>query len=829
MLRAKYAELDKVQFKPDYMCLIIDKDKDYYRANKGFSINGVKYVRLLGTSGGIKNRTIVFVSERLAPELKKRIDNGRDLNKELVPAKLEAYKALACSATVPVSMPAGVLVVPDCETQFRADIIYLDDENTDEPIIEHREGELIELDASDGCGLMLPSLAKRWSADLGLSYTVSGLNTRFSFEKGMVFTFDFIDFAEKVGGGYMVTDAWGHDVDIRTVDLILTTSMVKLWDSYESCDDYIRNSISNGYSFGVTKTCPEVLERERSTNYQFIQSYLISDADIDELIAPTMDEIADVLGGDYLKTILFLKGMGLKDDNVISMSDGYTKALMIEPRLLNDPYIQSSVYQLIKNRINEAKIGVLNVHGNYSIICGDPYALCQHIFGQPVTGLLEAGEIYNKFWIDEGASKLACFRAPMTCHNNVRLVKVHNGEKASYWYRYMKTCTIFNAWDTACAALNGCDFDGDIVMLTDNRVLVDNLQELPAIVCTQRKAKKKVVTDDDVIKSNIDSFGDDIGKITNRATSMFEVQARFDKNSPEYRELDYRIKCCQLLQQNSIDKSKGIISKSMPKSWYDWKSASSMPDDKRDLYISIVADRKPYFMRYIYPRLMKDYNTYIKKSTRVCLREFGSTTDELLATPYEELTDKQTAFLHQYKNKMPVGMSDCVMNKICRKFEAAFDAAQVRKSRIGEFDYSMMKSGVEYSKAEMDKVSKLYNTYLLEVKNLTVASSHSRITPDEMVSQYDTLHTRFIRECELACPNSEVLCDIVLDLCYGKNCNKRFVWDMCGKQIINNLLKSKNGVMRYPVKDDKGDIQFGGARFSMREIIVEGEFYECGS
>ena len=92
-----YAQLDSIQFKPDYMCLIIDKEKDYYRACKGFSINGINYKRLLGTNGGIKNSTIVFVSERHADELRRRIDNGRNMEKPLVPAKLEAYKALTCT------------------------------------------------------------------------------------------------------------------------------------------------------------------------------------------------------------------------------------------------------------------------------------------------------------------------------------------------------------------------------------------------------------------------------------------------------------------------------------------------------------------------------------------------------------------------------------------------------------------------------------------------------------------------------------------------------------------------------------------------------------
>lgn len=271
-IKALYEQLDAVQFKPDYMCLIIDREKDYYRACKGYTINGVKYVRLLGTNGGIKNSTIVFVSERLAPELRRRIDNGRNPEKEFVPAKLEAYKALTCSASIPVSVPSGILVVPDVETQFTADTIYLDDALTEEPTMEYRTNSMVTIDASDGYGLMMPSLAERWSEELETDYTISGANTRFSYTKGMVVTFDFQDFAENVAGTYYVEDAWGDQRDIRDVELVLTTSMVKLWDSYDSCEDYLRNSMENGYTFGIAKTCPKQLENIRGTNLILIGS-----------------------------------------------------------------------------------------------------------------------------------------------------------------------------------------------------------------------------------------------------------------------------------------------------------------------------------------------------------------------------------------------------------------------------------------------------------------------------------------------------------------------------------------------------------------------------
>lgn len=188
---------------------------------------------------------------------------------------------------------------------------------------------------------------------------------------------------------------------------------------------------------------------------QFIQSYELTDEDIDKLIAPTVNEIKEVLGGDWRKTVLFLKGVNLNDSNILRADNDYVKSIMVNSEMVGDPYIKNAIYQLIKGRITEAKVGVLKVHGNYSIVCGDPYTLCQSIFGLELTGLLKAGQIYNEYWADVGSEKLACYRAPMTCHNNIRLVRPQDNAAVRYWYQYIHTGTVFNSWDTATAALNG--------------------------------------------------------------------------------------------------------------------------------------------------------------------------------------------------------------------------------------------------------------------------------------------------------------------------------------------------------------------------------------
>lgn len=806
------------------MCLIIDKEKDYYRACRGFSINGMSYRRLLGTNGGIKNSTIVFVSERYADELKRRIDNGRDQNKELVPAKLEAYKALTCSASIPVSLPNGILVVDDCETEFISDIIYLTDEGDGEPVMEERKQVTVQLDESDGYGIMLPTLAQRWSGEIGLDYVVSGVNTRFSFEKGMVFTFDFLDFAENVANKYIVKDAWGNDVDIRDVELILTTSMVKLWDSYESCDDYIQHSLDNGYTFGIAKSCPKELESERTLNYQFIQSYNLSDEDIERLIAPTMNEIKDVLGGDWRKTILFMKGNSLSEDNLCKVENSYVKAMMIDRRMLNDPFVRNNIYQLIRNRINEAKVGVLKVHGNYSIVSGDPYSLCQHIFGLPVTGLLKAGEIYNKYWSDCGAKKLACFRAPMTCHNNIRAVIPNHTGEAAYWYQYMNACTVFNSWDTAAHALNGMDKDGDLVMLTDNEVMVDKLVELPALMCAQRRATKKIVCEEDFIRSNIESFGNDIGKTTNWITSMFEVQSNYKPSDPEYQVLEYRIRCGQLYQQNAIDKAKGIVCKPMPREWNDRHAVNQIEDpEKRKFYRDIVADKKPYFMRYIYPALMKQYNTYIKNTDRSALREFQMSVEEMGMLPHNQLTERQKDFLRYYESRLPVGTGDCVMNKICRRFEEEFDGYIGKALSKVKFDYTIMKSGTDYTYSQMAAIKKLYEEYCKKLQSYAIFSHYERVDEDELASTMSGMREEFIRECDAVCQNSTTLCDILLDLCYCRSASKKFAWDICQDAIIENLLTNNDWKISAPVADPFGDVEYCGIKYSVVTKTIGGD------
>lgn len=823
-IKKLYTELDSYQFKKDYVCVVIDKVKDFeYIYKNGFTINGIKYRWLLGTTGGVKNNTLVFVNEKLLPDLRTRIDNGRNTNMKFAPAKLEAYIALVCSSSTPVSMPNGIVVVHDCITHFKSDVIELDDTGLDQPSMKYIKDKDVELIDSDGYGLAMPQLMQRWGEEIHEDFLLPGCVIRNSFCKGAVFPVDFQEFAAN-HGFTEITDVWGNTYNINEVELILTESMLKLWESYSSIENYLENCEKNHYTFAITKSSEESLENVRTMNYQFLQSYDFTDEEIDELIAPTVNEIKDILADDYRKTVLYAKGVGLNANSVQHLDNSFATALMIEPDMVNDPFIKSQIRSMIRKRIDDAKVGVLKVPANYSLVSGDPYSLCQSMFGMEVTGLLKAGQVYSKYWIDKGVEEIVSFRAPMTSHNNIRKLQVVHNKMMDEFYQYMTTPTIFNSWDTCADAMNGFDKDGDCVINTSFDLLVRKTQQLPAIVCVQRKAPKCVPNNDDIMRSNINSFGNAVGGVTNKITSMFEVQANFPKDSREYRLLDYRIKCGQLYQQNAIDKTKGIEAKPMPDTWYNWianKQTKATDNEQRKSFWmnrKIIADKKPYFMQYIYPSERAELNSYRKKNNEKSLMRFRLTLDQL--EKKENKTKEEERFISCYYDRMPLGIGPCTINKICWRIEELFD--HINFSDDVDFDYTIMKSDIAYSDKVYGKIKKLYESYKRSLQSYIQYAKTERIKSDERQIQKYLLKEEFKEKCLRDCPNEDMLCNIVLDLCYSKSKNsKQFAWDMCGEVFIKNLLRRNNYKISYPEFDECGEIEFAGMNFSMKQVDIK--------
>lgn len=851
----KYTELYDLQFKKDYLCVVFDKKSDYDRANKGFKVNGIAYKRLICTTNGVKTSSVVYAADRFVEyngqsvnihdELKRRIANGRNTDVKLSPAKYGAYESLAASASTPVSwprsresnIPGGIIVVKDCVVHFKTNFIEIDDSDpTVEPKVTEKHNEDFENNMSDGCSMMLPHLSKRWNGELNgnSEHTMSGCNMRCAFTKGMALTFDFIRFAEEIIGAsaehpekYVIKDYWGKERDIRDADLILTESQLKLCGSYSSWEDYYEKCIANHYTLRVTKISEEENDDIRQLNYQFIQSLDLTDDDIDELIAPTVNEIKDIMELDPRKSVAYLCGKGLNEKNVI-FAENIAKALMIDKIAINDPYIRSKIKKMINRRIKDAKIGVLDLHGNFQILSGDLYALCESMFGLEPHGILKAGEIYSKYWYDEGVDRVLCFRAPMSNAHSIVAQNICKDKKALDWFQYIDTCIVVNGWDTMPAALNGFDFDGDLLFTTNNASLIRRQTNLPALNCIQTKAPKKVVKEEDIIASNKAGFGSKIGSITNKITQMTSLMANYDPNSKEYETLRYRTQCGQALQQREIDKAKGILPIPMPKEWYQYGANIIKSDDSEEIQEkkafnqTICANKKPYFFMYNYDTERVNYQKFIEEVNSKSIGLYGISFEDMLKM--DNLSEDAAKFVQYCSAKCPIDMSPSTMNRICRKIEEEFDGNFSCEEL--EFDYSIYKSKNNVKRNSYAEIKGLCEHYLMNLKTLNSRKINNEEERKILLEDKDRLLETLIEDMTSICPNEESLCDILLDICYTGKMSKTIVWDVCGTQIIKNMLEKHDNTLTYPEKSENADFCCCGTQFSNKTIRIGGEIID---
>lgn len=849
----RYDELYELQFQPHYMMLVMDSPKDYkYVCKHGFSITvdygykteTVKYKRFLGTAGSIKKSTIMFVDEKIHGALMDKINNGRyegpkngedvktyngkELNYKFIPAKLNAYFALACSASIQVPWP-NIIVINDVETSFDTVVREVKDtgneENPDWPSVTGDIKKTITINTCDGMGFITPEMSAKWAEFLNEgTEPLSGYNVRCAFLKGMVFTIDFKRFAEEVAGTYMIKDAWGDERDVRDADVILTVSMLKLWNSYAGCEDYLENCTKNKYGFCIAKSAPHKLRNVHTTNYQYLQDFKLTDEQIDELINPTVTKIKECLGLDWRKLILYMCGVDLDEKSALNM-EPMCKAIMANPELIKDPYVRSKVSRMIQKRINSAKIGVLDVAGDYAIIGCDPYALLQNMFGMNVTGLLKAGECYHRFWSDKGVPEVVAFRAPMTSHENVCKLRVVDNEDTQKWFQYITTCCMLNGWDTTAIRCNGADYDADTFFTTNNKVLLDTFEYKTTLMCLQDSVAKKVPTEEDYIKSDINGFGDSIGSVTNKATNMISLREQFAPDSEEYKRLTYRISTMMNYQQNAIDRIKGVVARPVPKEWLNSRMFKITEDDDADIIsdkqinANIAAEIKPWFFIYRYSQLKTELDKYMKSVKSNCKIRFGKSLDALYAST--DRSEEENAFIYHYEKYLPISRSPGTMNRICWKIEDAFQTTNVLPEVA--FDYSLLKSDMQYSKGEYDAIKFLYDEYNRNMQLFLKKKKQNELGDDDV--GFDVVHLKdiFIDECTSVCPNQEILANIVVDLCYTSNKNKTFAWDVSGEQIFNNVLKNSGYKITYPIKDVNGDIEFNGNKFSLYTQQIGGD------
>lgn len=837
-------KIDDMLFIPEYISVVIEKDAHYKKIIKdGLFINGYKYVRLMCSAGQARVNTVILIREDYEEEVKRRLKCGAKEVK-ITKNKYNAYFALSSSSTYLIPKP-NVFLVNDCEIKMTKTVDWISKIPPDEksPLSNNErvstETKELEFNLFDGCGAVSVEFAKRVAEALEIDYIPAAFCVRCAYVKGMVFVVDFKAYA-KEHNIETVVDLYGNERKIQDMDMILTKSQFKLWNGYDSMDEYDRLCEENGFLWGITKVTPKQDDTHFRSNYQFCQAIdLRRDEDIAELCQPTIDWLTGIVGRDINYTLLYLLG-GLLDkqdldfSNILRMTtDNVAKALILNHDMINDEYIRATIVQSINKKIRETYLGKLVLDGNFSVMIPDMYAFMQHAFGQEVTGALKDGEYYSAFWNDRNVSEVVAMRSPLTWRSEVNKLLLVKNELTEKWFKYLTSGIIYNVWGCDCIIHADSDFDGDIVATTNNSVFLRCRYDNLPITYEKLTVEKEYIKEEDLYLADLQSFNSTIGQITNISTSFYELLSKYEGIpgcEKQEAEIIERLKLIRKSQGDAIDKAKGIKIEPMPKHWT--RAVNDCPDgmDVKDvLFVNdIVADRKPYFFRYLYPKENFKYVDFINRKNKYSLTEFGKTITEMLENE-DALSVEEKEFLEsEYKRYVPLVDYNGRMNKLCHYMEKNLKEIKNRKVDFGDSSLHLIVSDVDrqFNDGDILLMDKFYHEYKSTKKKIRAEELFEGVSTGKWWQYRIDLYERIVNSIE---QDQNYIVDLAIYACYVRHPSrtKGFVWDLFGKEIIDNLLAKTDGTITLPIVDENGSVEYLGKRYSEKVIdLTEDEIVE---
>lgn len=844
-------KINRMMFVPEYVTIVMDNLKQYDQLyHNGFYINGDLYKRLSCSAGQARVSTVVFGKEDIIPDVKRRLNNGRNEEKEFSPSKFNAYFGLYGSATKIVSEPKFI-VVKDFEnfTSFKANYVIENGWKVDDTIIQ-KEMTNVPMNRTDGMGLISYNQAKKWADELGLDYVPSQFCIRQSFIKGMLCTFPIHEFCEEINGGNYLVDTIYKDkkgkyikADLRDYDVIISESQFKLWNSFDSIDTYIDNCHKNKLYWGVTLTTPKEAKRILKLNYQFIQTLNLDKYDIEDLSSQFVEWISKVSYGDAYYMLLFLLGVNNTTEKIhtfLKSSDMYwIKSLMVNNNIKNDKYIRTKIRELIKKKIENACKGDIFVDGNFQVIVSDPYGFMQHVCGQEVTGLLKPGMSYSNYWNERNITQVDAMRSPLTYLSEHVVLNLQKDEETEKWYRYCKLGIILNYHGHETFNFAGSDFDFDILATTSNLTMIKGVyrDELP-VVYDAPKPKKIKFKEDDLYKSDTFSFGSIIGSITNKSSNAYAklplVEKQFGKDSTEYKLMKSRLQQCCKAQSAQIDKAKiGQDVKGIPAIWLNKtkpkiaKSGRNVTRHRRrrELYNNILLDKYPYFFRYVYKDTNQKYKKYLDETNVICKQKFQMDFKEL--EKLDRKTHEHLEFIENFYKYCPVVISDSPMNLLCKHIESIdFGISQKTKIDADKFKFNIYQN-FEYDYLFCyENVKLTVDSFFKEQRNnITVSSSDTSSDQNDENKEIalnvacDNLYSRLIKINS----NPYVITNCLVDYFYKDNPkkNKDILWKTYGKYIYRNVIYNtgeKTVLFPFPCESKNKDFSYLGYDYKLMEV-----------
>ena len=517
---------------------------EIYKYGFYININGKirHFIRYKRTSGSARVGKCLFIDDRY---YKKMIDWSfagipHKETTEIDVAGIEAYISLPTSSSIDrfILRPENILLIDDCKSVFTDTVMATKFVNE----VKDKDGNIIDGDLKteidtkqienkifDGESILDESIFLTKGMQQGMiirnkifkdvfrRYDDKAiLQIRNMFFKGIgvrgriqqFFKDNNITKINQLNGKTLATD-------ISQIKLITTPSSVK-YLKFGTFEKWL-SKLENEWAICKYEKPQHHIQGMVQTHYQLLNTLGMSKESMREFLKDTIDYI------NLLKTDIAVFKHHLKiNDDIESEEDivykekldkpiNNTNDLVISMLEINDDFQYTKICKKfrdnsIQSYIKNARHGHIFVNGNYSVLISCPYEYLLASIGKykQEYNLLKSFEcVSSKF--EEGEEILGV-RSPEPTMSNITVFKnIKNNILDKYFYTESKEVLFISpVGNNIMELLSSCDFDGDQLLLTNNKILVEHAKKLlETINIDGKEIRRFLVSTDFTPKSSI--------------------------------------------------------------------------------------------------------------------------------------------------------------------------------------------------------------------------------------------------------------------------------------------------------------------------------------
>ena len=553
-------------YKPENGKPIKIKDLRAHFYENGFYLDSVHYVRYKRSAGSSREGKCLFIDDRLYKAMDKWSSCGLKAQTDL--ASWESYKALSLSSikgTVDIPLD-GILFVPDYKSVFTEEVISV--ELKDGKLVAEQKQTQITNDIWDGESLLDESVFENGYADKHM------LLLRNKFFKSCAFRTKLQKWIKdkSITLDDLKTRGFTLATDINQIVMVTTPNSLKFLKFAGGLSERsIRKWVANANNtFGVVKW-------DKGTNffhgdmvqssYQLLNTLGLDKVQAEELLKPSFDYISlirnDVEFMRYHFTDAYARE---KDGEEKKVPDGLAERAEVIFRLLMSytTFDSTALYANFRDDVvsglkGNLRRGHILLNGTNATLFGNGPELLKYIAGEEVTSELKKGQIYSKRFVN--GAKLLCARSPHITMGNLYCVENNlDGEIWDYFDLGENIVCVNAIGENLQQRLNGCDYDSDTMLVTDDKLLVETAEKYKDFfrvpVCEIETAGK---TDQTLAELDHDTSENKIGEIVNLSQKLNSIiWNEIHHGAPKEKILEIYNDVCKLavLSGLEIDKAK---------------------------------------------------------------------------------------------------------------------------------------------------------------------------------------------------------------------------------------------------------------------------------